>query len=67
MLLRAIIKSGIPHTAHLRAEKQKKRAQRGYCEQSVKKNFNVDLVQWYQQKPVILASANFTKVPDNCS
>lgn len=56
-----IMKSRVPSPAHLITEKEMKKFQKGYCEQSVRNDSKVNLVQWYVKKTINLWSTELEK------
>ncbi|KAG5879615.1 hypothetical protein JTB14_018802 [Gonioctena quinquepunctata] len=62
-----ILKSRIPAAVHLIAEKVIKKISRGFTEQTVRNDGKVNVIQWFDQKPILLASTALGQHPtDNC-
>lgn len=62
-----IMKSRIPAAAHLTAEKILKKFPRGFTEQTVRNDNKINIVQWFDQKPILLASTALGEQPsDTC-
>lgn len=60
-----IMKSRIPRGVHLTSETILKRLGRGATEQSVRSDGKINVIQWYDLKPVLLASTNLQEHPVN--
>ncbi|KAG5877514.1 hypothetical protein JTB14_011309 [Gonioctena quinquepunctata] len=61
------MKSRIPAAVHLTAEKVIKKFLRGFTEQTVRNDGKVNVLEWFDQKPILLASTALGQHPtDNC-
>ncbi|KAJ8939889.1 hypothetical protein NQ318_023229 [Aromia moschata] len=58
-----IMKSRIPRSVQLTSESTLKRLGRGATEQSVRSDGKINVIQWYDLKPVLLASTNLQEHP----
>ncbi|VEN56028.1 unnamed protein product, partial [Callosobruchus maculatus] len=62
-----IMKSRVPRAVHLTSEGILKRLGRGATEQTVRSDGKINIIQWYDMKPVLLASTNLQEEPvDEC-
>lgn len=62
-----IMKSRVPAAVHLTPEKTIKKFPRGFSEQTVRSDGKINVVQWYDQKPILIASTGLGVHPsDNC-
>lgn len=58
-----IMKSRIPSAVHLTSEKIIKKFPRGFTEQTVRNDGKINVVQWFDQKPIIIASTGLGEQP----
>lgn len=62
-----IMKSRIPAAVHLTAEKIIKKFPRGFTEQTVRTDGKINIVQWFDKKPILIASTGLGEQPkDTC-
>lgn len=62
-----IMKSRIPAAVHLTAEKIIKKFPRGFTEQTVRNDGQINVVQWFDQKPIFIISSALGEHPvDSC-